>query len=238
MSKIQFHCNEKFAGFLPNPMPSIRLVPDFYRSIKPQINSNPQSSTVKRCVPFLDALSAGFIIPLWCDLFITVFEGEVNIDYPEAFEMDATISNHSIDQMPKHPYANGTASDLLLKFINPWIIKTDDGVSCLFTSPLNHLERRFKVLDGIVDTDSYYNMVNFPFIWTGGDGEFHLKKGIPLMQVIPFQRQEYNLEIGITDNEQHRLVKGELSLTMKDAYRDGFWHKRKEKPSLNEMIED
>ena len=61
------------------------------------------------------------------------------------------------------------------------------------------MEKRFKVLDGVVDTDTYYNNINFPFIWTGGSGEFVIPKGTPLVQVIPFRRESSEFSVGAID---------------------------------------
>ena len=48
----------------------------------------------------------------------------------------------------------------------------------------------FEVLSGFVDTDTYVAPVNFPFVATAGDGIHTLPKGTPLIQVIPFPREE------------------------------------------------
>ena len=50
------------------------------------------------------------------------------------------------------------------KFINKWLIKTPPGYSCLFVKPLNHFETRFEIISGVVDTDTYINTINFPFL--------------------------------------------------------------------------
>ena len=115
-----------------------------------------------------------------------------------------------------------------MKFINPWLIETEEGYSCLFTSPLNHLERRIKILDGVVDTDTYYNNINFPFLWTGGDGEFFIPKGTPLVQVISFKREEYSLQIETVDNDKRANAQAKLGTHLRHAYRSEFWSKRKD----------
>ena len=51
-------------------------MPEWFRKLKPN-DPNPKTTikdpgTAKRCVPVLDAVSQGFIIPLWCDLHIKV----------------------------------------------------------------------------------------------------------------------------------------------------------------------
>jgi hypothetical protein len=46
------------------------------------------------------------------------------------------------------------------------------------------------VLSGFVDTDTYVAPVNFPFVALADDGVHTLQKGTPLIQVIPFPRDE------------------------------------------------
>jgi hypothetical protein len=91
------------------------------------------------------------------------------------------------------------------------------------------METRFKLLDGVVDTDTYYNNINFPFLWTGGDGEFFIAKGTPLVQVIPFRRESHELEVSATDLDKRKSVISTLGTKLKNGYRDELWHGKKSK---------
>lgn len=228
MTHIKFMHDSGLENVFPSPVPALKKAPDFYKAIKSQSTSHPASGTVKRCVPFLDALSAGFIIPLWADLHVVAANGSLSLSFPDGFPAQKTIASHNYVQLPDHPLANQPYGKDFLKFVNPWLIETEEGYSCLFTSPLNHLERRIKILDGVVDTDTYYNNVNFPFLWTGGDGEFFIPKGTPLVQVIPFKREEYSLQIETVDNNKRANAQAKLGTHLRHAYRSEFWSKRKD----------
>jgi hypothetical protein len=226
--KVSFYCDLGLVGVIPNPVPAARAMPDYFRKIKPQSGYHPSSGTVKRCVPFLDALSAGFVIPLWCDVFVFASNGSFSIDFPPNFPQQETLGSHAAEQIPGHPLAHSPYGNTPLKWTNPWVVETELGVSCLFTSPLNHLEQRFKLLDGVVDTDTYYNNVNLPFLWTGGDGEFFIPRGTPLVQVIPFRREAHHLEVAPIDEGKRGEVRAVLGTKLKNGYRDELWHKRKD----------
>ena len=228
MTTVKFTLEKEHEGVFPAPVPALKRAPDFYKAIKSQSGEHPATGTVKRCVPFLDAMSAGFIMPLWADLYVTAEGGSLNLSFPDNFPMSRSIEFHGYMQMPEHPLAEKPYGKDFLKFVNPWLIETDPGYSCLFTSPLNHLETRIKILDGVVDTDTYYNNVNFPFLWTGGDGKFFIPKGTPLVQVIPFKREEFSLSVGTTDTDRRRGTTGILGTHLKNAYRQEFWSKRKD----------
>ena len=52
----------------------------------------------------------------------------------------------------------------ILKYITPWKIKVPDGWSLLFLPPMNQFELSYIPLCGLVDSDTYDGVVNFPFI--------------------------------------------------------------------------
>jgi len=229
--KIKFSCEAHLLGAIPNPVPAIKAAPNYFKSIKPQFDNHPANGTVKRCVPFIDALSAGFIIPMWCDMYVFARNGEITVDFPLNFAQRETLSSHDAVQIPKHPLASKPYGNMPMKLINPWVVETEPGISCIFTPPLNHMETRLKLLDGVVDTDTYYNNINFPFLWTGGDGEFLIQKGTPLVQVIPFRREVHDLEISATDLDRKSAVNSILGTKIKNKYRDELWHGKKSKPN-------
>lgn len=227
MTFVRFSHEPNLENVFPAPVPAVKKAPGFYKAIRPQTDVQPDTSTVKRCIPVLDALSAGFVIPLWADLHVIAKDGELNFTFPRKIPMPSSMETHGYVQFPGHPLADKPYGKYFMKFMNPWVVETAPGYSCLFTAPLNHLETRFKVLDGIVDTDTYHSNVNFPFLWTGGDGEFFIPKGTPLMQVIPYKRETFTLEIGVTDDDRRSNVNARLGTHLKEGYRKEFWSKAK-----------
>ena len=105
---------------------------------------------------------------------------------------------HPIQQIgEKCPYAQKNKNLPINKILNPWIIKTSPGYSCLFLPPLNNEDDRFSIIPGIVDTDTFESEVNFPFV-CNGDKYPRLKttieQGTPYVQVIPFKRDSWYFE--------------------------------------------
>ena len=77
---------------------------------------------------------------------------------------------------------------------------------------------------GIVDTDTYAAEIHFPFFATAEDGIYTLEKGAPLVQVIPFRRENMAIE---ADIRAERPTEGE---TRKQVFRntltgDGWYRK-------------
>ena len=68
---------------------------------------------------------------------------------------------------------------------------------------MNRLEPRFEIISGIVDTDNYINTINFPFILHKRDEQFLIKKGEPMVQVIPFKRESWKMWAGFYIEKLH-----------------------------------
>ena len=227
--EVQFFAKKQHIEVFPHPSLASKFLPHYFQRLKPQTAPDPKSGTVKRCVHFLDAMTQGYIIPLWCDVYVKAYDGEISLIFPENLPMETSLSPHGYEQIRNHPLSNSPYGNIPMKWHNPWGVKTESGWSCLFTSPLNHLETRFKILDGVVDTDTYYNQVNFPFIWTGGDGEFFIEEGTPLVQVIPFKRLQTKCDIVEQDDERQQTTTAKLGTKLRNAYRTMFWHKNRTK---------
>lgn len=228
MTDVNFSARYDQIHSFPHPQAASKFIPEYFKACPQQINDNPQDGTVKRCVPFLDALTKGFVIPLWADCRVLAANEEITIQFPENLKMDESLSRHSYQQIPNHPLSNNKYGKMPLKWINPWIIQTPKGYSCLITSPLNHMQNKFKILDAIVDTDTYYNQINFPFIWTGGEGDFLLNKGMPLVQVIPFKRENFKSKVSEIDYKKLSVTTSKLGTLLRNGYRTMFWNKKQE----------
>ena len=69
---IKFHTKEDVLNIIPHPVPAAKAMPDWFKKLKPQVDNSTteQAGAVKRCMPVLDAVSQGYIIPLWADLHV------------------------------------------------------------------------------------------------------------------------------------------------------------------------
>ena len=175
------------------------------------------SGTVKRCPAIVDLITEGFIIPMWSDFLIQrdmeTFEWDnKNFQYGIEFHSKEQIKGWNLK---KTDFPEG------IKFTNPWRIYTPKGYSVMFMTPTYQFEKRFTVLPGIVETDSYHH-INFPSIWhTTKDAV--IERGTPFIQVIPFKRDEWNLNISQMndlDYKNEETEKTALSTKFKNAYRD------------------
>lgn len=184
---LRFLCAPEDAGVIAPPTPAKSHVPDWFRrlpAVTPEALTPTSSGlTVKRCLPFLDAITTGWIIPLPATVRLEIRNDGSDVEAGWDFDR-RLVSNHGAHQVRGNPFGNRPP----MKFHNFWSIVTPPGWSCLFVNPLNRPNGVFELAAGIVDTDTYRAPVHFPFFATGPDGLHVLEKGTPMAQVIPFRR--------------------------------------------------
>lgn len=71
---IEFSSSQECLDSFPHPVAAYKKMPEWYRKLKPALKDAPvfAPGTAKRCIPMLDAVSQGYVIPLWTDLHISV----------------------------------------------------------------------------------------------------------------------------------------------------------------------
>lgn len=190
------------------------------------------SGTVKRCPAIVDLLTEGFIIPMWADFLIQrdmetlEWDNKGNTQYGIDFHGKAQIAGW---KLKKTDFPEG------VKFVNPWRIYTPPGYSVMFMPPTYQFEKRFTVLPGIVETDSYHH-INFPTIWHTTKDAI-IERGTPFIQVIPFKRDDWShttSQMNQEDFDNDIQEKSELNSKFKNSYRkitgrlkDGRHNKRR-----------
>jgi hypothetical protein len=185
--KIEFLCHPDDIGVIAEPVPAKAAMPNWFKKLPPvnaeHVSAVNNGMTIKRCMPFLDALTTGWIIPLAATVRLEVSDNGCTVE--AGWETDRVmVSNHEMHQIAGNPREPRPPC----KFHNYWTVKTPPGWSCLFVPPLNRTNGVVEVVSGVVDTDTYHSLINFPFIATAADGVYTLERGTPMVQVIPFRR--------------------------------------------------
>jgi Family of unknown function (DUF6065) len=194
--RLTFRCAAEDHGVIAPPVAAKLALPDWFRKLAPvdkeRVSATDHGLTVKRCMPFLDAMMTGWIIPAAATVRLEISDGGKTVN--AGWEFDKTmVSNHHAYQVAGNPMEPRPPC----KMHNYWTIETPPGWSCLFVPPLNRAGGVFEVLSGVVDTDTYQSLIHFPFIATAPDGIYTIAKGTPVVQVIPFRRDTTALETDI-----------------------------------------
>lgn len=229
--KIKFTSN--LANYIPHPKPAGHFIPKEYKELDRfhTKNKSIHARTVKMCVPFLDAYRMGYIIPFPVDIHCFYDKDEQKMNFETSAHLDVPLQvkfeilSHGQEQVPQELRYNKRTVEYIFKFQNNWLIKTPPGYSCIFTQPFNQ-NFPFKVIDGVVDTDEHPTRINFPFYWTANiDERIILKHNTPMVQVIPFKRDDWKSEIEHADTETDE-IKMTLAKELVDAYKKIVWSKK------------
>ena len=202
--------DENLYNVFDKPLPSSKVIPEWYKKEKTMLFENSigmseegnPSRTIKACMPIFDIITAGYTITLPADINIERNnDGTINVQW--STDSLGLITSHSKDQFSNFNVPN-EFYDLGYKFMNPWVIKTPPGYSCLFMQPALRDDLPFQIIPAIVDTDKHPVAVNFPF-FLRKDFTGVLEMGTPIMQVIPFKREEWSSESYFYKNDESNV---------------------------------
>lgn len=208
---LKFRCPEELKGTLPPPVPANQGVPDWLRAMPTKAFSGinlHDEETVKRCPPFVDAMTCGFLLPLVCDLRIE--NGEITWDHelPTNGTLDyprSPIGFHDAGQVTGTPLFD--SDRFLIKFHNFWTIEAPEGYALFFTHPVNRFDLPFTTLSGLVDCDRYTDSwIHFPANWHNTSFQGVLPKGTPVAQCIPVKREHWTAQVSSFTVEETQRV--------------------------------
>lgn len=191
------------------PVPASTVVPEWYKrqvtthdtkiSIGP--SGNP-SRTVKACMPVFDVVTAGYFVRLPADVLFQIGQdGKPLASWSS--DLYTIIDSHDRSQYDQLDISDEYHEDAL-KFNNPWMIQTPPGYSCLFMQPSLRGDLPFQIVPGIVDTDKHPVSINFPF-FLKKNFEGIMEFNTPIVQVIPFKREDWYSEIEIKTKDDPEL---------------------------------
>jgi hypothetical protein len=190
---ILFRCPPELESILPRPIAAVRGLPDWFKAMPQKARSTvtlDEQFTVKKCPPFIDAMTSGFLIPLVTD--VRVENGALSWDrevpggafsnYPRS-----PIDFHDPSQVTGTPFFDD--DQFIVKFNNFWTIELPPGYSLLVTHPFNRRDLPFETLAGLIDADRYRdNFIHFPARWRDLAFTGVLAKGTPVAQCLPLKR--------------------------------------------------
>lgn len=221
-----------------HPTPARADIPDWYkraesyidgqkipdRRNKPDARTN---GTIKRCRPVWDSISAGYLIRLPCDLSVRWTEDEQAHWFEWSKQSEELVSFHPPSQVPNYPGQDGRKQGYP-KFYHPWVIRTPKGYSVSISAPA-HRDLPFRTLEGVVDTDTYDNVILFPFIFKEPKWEGLLEAGTPIAQVVPFRRETWQMESRQATRQDRNAVgqvRQKLASVFNDGYQTFFWARK------------
>jgi hypothetical protein len=232
MKKIIFEPNNEISQMLgAAPQSASNFMPDWFKKLTPFKDgkrkfSFPQSgrtaATVKKCMPFLDALSSGYMITLEQEVYVENTENGKSFRWQDTNK--TLVGLHGPFQYEGFEIPNNF-EPTAFKWSNYWSIVPPKGYSLLFSHPLNRLELPFYTLSGVVDADNFMGVVNFPF-FIKKDFEGIIESGTPIAQVIPIKRENWKSEV--INMKKDKSIKHDYQsfTSIFEFYKKNFWVKK------------
>lgn len=197
------------------PVPASKMVPEWFRKMPGVVNG---IETIKKCTPFIDAMTSGYMITLPADIY-------VDANGIQQISKDAVIVQHYEEQVGdlKLPYEFSRSP---YKWMNMFIGKTPKGYSTLFTQPFNRFDLPFYTMSGVVDTDKFPLQVNFPF-FIRKDFVGLIPAGTPIAQAFPFKREDWQIEVDDTSPYEVPAFSHTMHNPPFGFYKKNFWSRKK-----------
>jgi hypothetical protein len=181
-----------FSGLVP----SKNCVPEWYRKAERYDGGKLEvapvnTKTFKTCVPFLDAITSGYIIKLPVDvMFETSEDGSVRTSWITDDYVPVRIRDNYGDNSVPTPSGN----DAMMSWDLPVCFKLPADYSALITHPFNRFDLPFVTTSGVVDGGWTLYGGQIPFFLNKGFSGI-VEAGTPIIQVLPFKRDAWSASL-------------------------------------------
>lgn len=210
------------------PKPARAGVPEWYKKANRFISGKMQitpegvvNKDIKLCVPFLDAMTGGYLIELPADLLIERTQNGVSFYWHEEPQL---IEFRNKEMATTLPRPAGHDHDLYAWVIH-WATILPPGYSALVVHPLNRFDLPFITTNGIVDADNYFTGGQIPF-FLRSDFVGIIPAGTPIVQIIPFKREDWKHEILPYDAKWMKSTMYSVSRFITGGYKKLKWQKK------------
>lgn len=232
MKNIKFtYIGEYFYEVCEHPQPSSAFIPDWYRTMpeyqgynnKLTILNNNSNATAKKCIPMLDEIITGYTVPLWADVQVQQIPESPPMLSWRVSEQVFDMNGPSSALIPPPP----GFSNNVFKFVSGFRIQTPPGYSIMVKQPSGHYDLPFHVIPAIVDTDKSVIENNFP-MWVEEGFEGIVEKGTPMVQIVPFKRDDWKSEIDWITFDQFNIDRDRgYRSTIRNNYSKNIWSKKR-----------
>lgn len=245
---IEFSIHKNLAEMeVIKPYPIKKTLPEWFKKIEVHSVGN---KNIKGCIPFLDGISAGYVLPLPQDFHLSYNiynpktekkQSSYGFAFGESFFKDGDCFEYNLNtnMQQQHPVdqvgglnsflARKNGQNDIIKILNPWKIKTPPGYSCLFVAPFYNEMDYFYIINAIVDTDRFDDCINFPIIINNDkypSFKKTFKQGTPYVQIIPFKREPWKFK---TKSFDKNIMKNKFDFFSKiiNRYKTLIWERKK-----------
>jgi len=214
------------------PVPASTAIPDWFKSIPPErvalddmSKFGRNTGTVKKCLPYLDALTLGYMLVLPFDIEVTTKDNARYLRWQvEGQEGFAHVE-------PEYRTTGMKVTDSfgpeIWRFTSYPCMETPPGYSILVTHPFNRYDLPFLTLSGVIDTDKLHQESSIAFYLRSGFSGI-LEKNTPVAQIVPFKREPWSMEVSDPYPEHiYKKMKFDVKSVINRSYARQYWSKKK-----------
>ncbi len=173
-------------------------------------------------MPFLDALTAGYIIELSCDVQVKIVDNLPVVTWLSSPD-PITIRDHSL--APTLPIPFGCHPHHMI-WISLYAISVPKGYSVLLTHPVNRYDLPFITHTGLADGDVCIpGQIPIPF-FLKKDFQGIIPKGTPIIQLIPIKRESWISKKSNSLIEKSKKIHYIGNTISSGYYKLTRWHKK------------
>jgi hypothetical protein len=193
--------------------------------IKPQIKN--KNVKFAKCPGMFDLAQAGYLIRAHVDMHIKVNKQGLICKFSGVKTPETMLEDMSYDLVDGLSKPSDKVPHKVYKLPLPWAVFAKKGYSALVQPATMHspfLDKLY-VYPGIVDYDNFtsINFIFSPLV----EGEFVIDAGTPLLQVLPYRREDFTATVSKATEEEHdKHYFTFYSRTVKGLYRKMFHAKK------------
>jgi hypothetical protein len=207
-------------------VPAKQKIPDWYKAVKPlednRPNLLPQNGSVKKCLPFLDAMTGGYMIVTSQDIAVEQHNGSPSFSWKLSVGGLVLIERRPFGFQVPAP--EGFSEEPFLWTI-PFGFDFPEGYSILATHPMNRHDLPFFSMSAMIDADQGMQTGRHPF-WLKKGFEGIIPAGTPVVQLLPIKREgwkkTFDPKIESKIDQFSWKIARELSY-----YRDKVWKRKR-----------
>lgn len=235
-NKITFYVQNRETVEDVRPSPAIKSIPEWYKKQPARVDryydlsSGQAAITVKKCMAVFDSMTAGYYFYAPCDIYINATNPEKiikSIPQGQNIKLTDIFAEHNREQYSDYPVDHSRYHKDIIRIASLWSVKTTKGTSTLFMQPMNTKMGPLVAIPGIIDTDTFLSDGFFSF-FVEKDFNGIIKKGTPLVQLIPFERGNWQSDFvtGEQASDIHKKQRNWIRTVFENGYRDMFRTKK------------
>jgi len=195
----------------------------------PSHNKNDVQHTSK-CPGIIKLKGKGFIVRNHSDIKLTLKDNTYEWNTPTDWHKmsnnlcEDTITHHFQESL--HDFMSDWPKDtlpIILKINLPWYMRIPKGWEVMMIDPFYKDDYRFTVCPGIFEHELGLARLNVPVFWHSTSGEFLIKSGTPIAQLIPIKTEtlDYSLTNKTLDKKFNQDIEV-LFLKLKENFNTNY----------------